>query len=51
MSDTIETCEVDGCDNDADTIAETYDENDELIGEKLFCRKHIDALIFGETQE
>lgn len=48
MSD---TCDIDGCDNDVNTVSETYDENDELIAEKSFCKEHIKLLIFGETDE
>jgi len=51
MSDTIETCEVDGCENDANTICETKDDNGKVIAEKVFCKEHIKQLIFGETDE
>jgi hypothetical protein len=43
-----ETCDVDGCENDANTICETKDDNDEVIFEKLFCRNHIEQFLLGE---
>jgi len=51
MSYTIETCDVDGCENDAHTICETKDDNDKVIVEKAFCKEHIKSFIFGGTDE
>jgi len=51
MSDTIETCEVDGCENDAHTIWERKDDNGKVIAEKVFCKEHIKSFLFGETDE
>jgi len=44
MSDTIETCEVDGCENDAYAVGGLRGEDNEAIGETPFCRKHIGGL-------
>jgi len=46
-----ETCDVDGCENDGRTICEVKDDNGETIFEKVLCRKHIEELVFEETNQ
>jgi len=41
-------CDVDECENDAYAVGGLRGEDDEIIGETLFCRKHIGGLFFGE---
>lgn len=45
-----EKCDVDGCENDADTICETKDDNGGIMSEEILCREHIEQLVFGEKQ-
>lgn len=40
-----ETCDVDGCDDDARAVAKHHDETHPAISGKQFCLKHINQLL------
>jgi len=43
-----ETCDVNGCENDARTTCKVKDDNGKIMFEKVFCRNHMEQLFFGE---
>jgi len=51
MRDTIETCEVDECENDAYRICKTTDDNHKVIGVKAVCKEHTKSFILREADE
>jgi len=46
-----ETCDVNGCEDDARTTCEVTDDNGKVIVEKVVCKEHIKSFLFGETEE
>jgi len=42
-------CDVDGCDNDGHTVIDSA--SDEELEGMVYCKKHIELLLFGTTEE
>jgi len=48
MSD---TCDVDGCEDDARVVVKHHDEAHPVISGKQFCLKHIDQVLVEEDTD